>query len=85
LTRELAAQWGHRGVRVNAVAPGWFPGGTNGYLRDDDLKAWIGQHTALGRPGRPEELAAVVVFLASAASSYLTGQVIAVDGGWTTY
>jgi gluconate 5-dehydrogenase len=43
------------------------------------------QHTALGRPGRPEELAAVVVFLACEASSYLTGQVVAVDGGWTTY
>jgi len=85
LTRELAAQWGRHGVRVNAVAPGWFPGGTNGYLRDDDVRAWIASHTALGRPGRPEELAAAVVFLASDASSYITGQVLAVDGGWTAY
>lgn len=85
LTRELAAQWGRRGVRVNAIAPGWFPGGTNGYLRDADLRSWIGSHTALGRPGRSEELAAALVFLASDSSSYITGQVLGVDGGWTVY
>ncbi|MBO0844403.1 MAG: SDR family oxidoreductase [Nocardioides sp.] len=85
LTRELAAQWGRHGVRVNALAPGWFPGGTNGYLRDADLRSWVGSHTALGRPGRPEELGEALVFLASDASSYITGQVLAVDGGWTTY
>lgn len=85
LTRELAAQWGRGGVRVNAVAPGWFPGGTNGYLRDAEIRDWVGSHTALRRPGRPAELAAAVVFLASEAAGYITGQVLAVDGGWTTY
>ena len=82
---ELAAQWGAAGVRVNALAPGWFPGGTNGYLRNDELRDWIGRHTALGRPGRPEELASVMVFLASDASSYITGQTLSVDGGWTAF
>lgn len=85
LTRELAAQWGRRGIRVNAVAPGWFPGGTNGYLRNAELRAWISAQTALGRPGDPEELANAVVFLASDSSSYITGQVLVVDGGWTTH
>ncbi len=85
LTRELAAQWGRYGIRVNAVAPGWFPGGTNGYLQDEDLRAWISAHTALGRPGRPEELAATAVFLASEAAAYVTGQTLAVDGGWTAF
>ena len=85
LTRELAAQWGRRGVRVNAVAPGWFPGGTNGYLQDAEPREWVSSHTALGRPGDPEELANAVVFLASDSSSYITGQVLVVDGGWTTH
>lgn len=83
LTRDLAQQWGsRRGIRVNAVAPGYFPSEMTdqnepGYL---DRQA---QRTLLGRLGQPEELAAAVVFLACPASSYVTGATLVVDGGYT--
>jgi NAD(P)-dependent dehydrogenase (short-subunit alcohol dehydrogenase family) len=82
LTRELAAQWGRRGIRVNAVAPGWFPTRMTGHLEDADQRAWIEQHTSLGRPGTLEEITGPVLFLAGDASSYVTGQLLSVDGGW---
>jgi NAD(P)-dependent dehydrogenase (short-subunit alcohol dehydrogenase family) len=84
LTRELAAQWGGRGVRVNAIAPGWFPTASSGFLEDADQVAWIGTRAALGRPGRLAELDGPLLFLAGDASSYVTGQTLLVDGGWTT-
>jgi NAD(P)-dependent dehydrogenase (short-subunit alcohol dehydrogenase family) len=85
LTRELAAQWGDRGVRVNALAPSFFPGATTGWLQDPDQVAWIRAHTRLGRPPRADELDGPLLFLASNASSYVTGQTLYVDGGWTCY
>jgi NAD(P)-dependent dehydrogenase (short-subunit alcohol dehydrogenase family) len=85
LTRELACQWGSTGVRVNSIAPAFFPSALSGWLEDKSLVAWIGQHTALGRPGRREELDGTLLYLAGGASSYVTGQVLVVDGGWTTY
>ncbi|MQA75578.1 MAG: SDR family oxidoreductase, partial [Solirubrobacterales bacterium] len=85
LTRDLAAQWGRRGVRVNAIAPGWFPAETTKGLRDPDLVSWISERTAMGRPGRIDELDGALLFLATDASSYLTGQVLTVDGGWTCF
>ena len=85
LTRELSAQWASRGVRVNAVAPGYFESEMTASMFDNDKSIdWISRHDPMGRPGRPGELNGAVVFLASDASSYVTGQVIAVDGGWTT-
>jgi NAD(P)-dependent dehydrogenase (short-subunit alcohol dehydrogenase family) len=82
LTRELAAQWGARGVRVNALAPSFFPSNTSGWLRDPDQVAWISAHAPLARPPRADELDGPLLFLASDVSTYVTGQTLYVDGGW---
>ncbi len=84
LTRDLANQWAPHGVRVNAIAPGWFATEMNTELLDDERSLrWLQRQCPMGRPGREDELDGVLLFLASDASSYCTGQVIAVDGGWT--
>jgi NAD(P)-dependent dehydrogenase (short-subunit alcohol dehydrogenase family) len=84
LTRELASQWAADGVRVNAIAPGWFPSEmTAELLEDERSRRWLERNCPLGRPGRIDELDGVLLFLASDASSYCTGQVITIDGGWT--
>jgi hypothetical protein len=84
LTRELAGQWSRRGVRVNALAPGWFESEmTADMFADEKSMAWVRRKAPMGRPGQPHELDGALLFLASEASSYVTGQVLAVDGGWT--
>jgi NAD(P)-dependent dehydrogenase (short-subunit alcohol dehydrogenase family) len=83
LTRNLAAQWGDRGVRVNALAPGFFPTEMTGGLTDPVWAATIAQRTLLGRIPTIDELDGPLLFLASAASSYVTGHILTVDGGWT--
>lgn len=82
LTRELAASWGRKGIRVNAIAPGFF----HSRLADaviDIYERSIQENNVIPRVGNEGELKGVVVFLASEASSYITGQTIAVDGGMT--
>ena len=84
LTRELACQWARRGVRVNAIAPGYFPSELTGEMFGDDRSmSWIRRNTPMGRPGEEHELDGTILVLAGPASSYVTGQVLAVDGGWT--
>ena len=84
LTRELAGEWSRRGVRVNALAPGWFESEmTAEMFADERSMAWVRRKAPMGRPGQPHELDSALLFLASEASSYVTGQVLAVDGGWT--
>ncbi|MFF9185377.1 SDR family oxidoreductase [Streptomyces misionensis] len=85
LTRALAAGLGPSGTTVNSVAPGTFATEANGELTaDPDWERRLRTRTAPGRWGRPEEIAAVVVFLASDAATFITGRTIAVDGGMTT-
>ncbi len=86
LTRELAVQWGRSGIRVNAIAPGFFPTEINVDLfSSEERLAGIRRRIAMGRTGRSEELDGTLLFLASDASSYVTGQTIFVDGGWSAY
>ena len=83
LTRDLAQQWtGRKGIRVNAVAPGFFVSEMTEQYQPGYLDSML-ERVVAGRPGDPAELAATVVFLASAAGGYVTGQTLAVDGGLT--
>lgn len=84
LTRQLGAEWARLGIRVNAIAPGFFPSEqTDEMFANEKSMAFLGRNTPMGRVGRLEELDGALLLLASSASTFITGQIIAVDGGWT--
>ena len=83
-TRDLATKWARHGINVNAIAPGWFPSDMNKVLLDAQPDAYL-EHIPLRRFGGPDDLKGAVVFLASPASDYVTGQVVVVDGGQSAW
>ncbi len=84
LTQYLAGEWARYGIRVNAIAPGFFPARQNRKILTPERTKSILQHTPMGRFGNPDELAGAVIWLASEkASSFVTGAIIRVDGGFT--
>jgi NAD(P)-dependent dehydrogenase (short-subunit alcohol dehydrogenase family) len=83
-TRDLAGKWARHGIRVNSIAPGWFPSDMANFVLDqhgEELK----RHIPLGRFGGPEDLKGVVVFLAADASAYVTAHTLVVDGGQSAW
>ncbi|MDX2380007.1 MAG: SDR family oxidoreductase [Acidimicrobiia bacterium] len=84
LTRELALQWARRGIRVNALCPGWFPTEMTADMVDDEAsERFIGANSPIPRMGELHELDGALLLLASRAGSFITGQSVIVDGGWT--
>ena len=83
LTRQTAVEWADKGITCNVICPGFFGSESNSDANMEVMRPWIIQHTPIGREGLEGELDSAVIFLAADESSYVTGQVIGVDGGWT--
>ncbi|HBT95043.1 MAG TPA: short-chain dehydrogenase [Coriobacteriia bacterium] len=84
LTKELAAEWAQYGITVNAIGPAYFPSEmTSGVMGDEKFLGLIKASCPMGRPGKTGELNGAVIYFASDASSYTTGQILWIDGGWT--
>jgi NAD(P)-dependent dehydrogenase (short-subunit alcohol dehydrogenase family) len=84
LTRAIAEEWSRSGITCNAIAPGFFPTPLSAPIFDDPERAsFLAAQTAIGRNGALDDLTGAIVFLASDASNYVTGQTLAVDGGFT--
>jgi len=84
LTAELAVQWARHSIRVNTIAPGFFRSEITGELYDDERgKEWLRRNTPLPIDGTVDDFVGVVLWLASDAGRYVTGQTIVIDGGWT--
>jgi len=84
MTRSLALEWGERGVRVNGIAPGFILTDlTQKLWSDETMHSWGVANTPQRRLGQPEDMVGAAIFLASAASAFMTGQTLYVDGGYT--
>ena len=84
MTRALANEWGKHGVRVNSIAPGFFPTALSGKMwAQEKMTTWAKTNTPLGKLGDVKELVGAAIFLASPASAFVTGQTLRVDGGVT--
>lgn len=83
MTRAMAVEWARHGINVNAIGPGYFPTELARRVFEDPVRSkWVVDRTPMGRWGAPRDLAGTVVFLASPASDFITGELINVDGGW---
>ncbi|MFM7126077.1 MAG: SDR family NAD(P)-dependent oxidoreductase [Actinomycetota bacterium] len=83
LTRELALQWARRNIRVNALCPGWFPSEMTEAMSEEASMNFLKQNSPIPRMGELHELDGALLLLASDACSFMTGQQLVVDGGWT--
>jgi NAD(P)-dependent dehydrogenase (short-subunit alcohol dehydrogenase family) len=86
LTRQLAVEWADYGILVNAIAPGWIPTeATEGGIAKTENRTRMERAIPIGRLGRPEEIRGAIIYLASQASSYVTGTILSVDGGYAAW